>query len=548
MLKQYSQSDMYAFHMPGHKRKMGDFINPFRIDITEISGFDDLHHADGILKSSMDFAARVYGTDRSFYLVNGSTCGILSAIAAVTDIGDKIIVARNCHKSVWNAVFHRNLRVEYVYPRNIDKMCISGGISPLDVENAIKNNLDSKAVVIVSPTYEGIVSDVEKIAKIVHSYGMVLIVDEAHGAHFSFNDIVADRRKIFKNMGVLPKSSLECGADIVIQSLHKTLPSLTQTAILHLKTNYNNIEEKLTRYLQIYQSSSPSYILMASIDWCIRWMNDEGRTKSVDYYDKLIQCREQIGRLDNIEILDETEVGENGVYKLDIGKIVIGEKDMFYSGVEIADTLRKRFCLELEMSTGAYAIAMTSIADSIVGLERLVLALEIIDREITEKKEAARKKRIIEYKNLEDNILLKKNSQKYMQDKEVIEYASLDIQRKGKQQDMLDKVFKSSRIVMDLYDTSLKEKIEVSINEILGENISKENLSGENAVSKKTKKYVAADMIYVYPPGIPIVMMGEVLTKEAAEYIKFVLDAGLEVYGIKYNRNQNEIYINTVVM
>lgn len=261
LLTEYAGSDAYPFHMPGHKRREipdgvpGGFPDPYGIDITEIDGFDNLHHAEGILKNAMDEAAAVYGADRSWYLVNGSTCGILSAVFAVTENGGKILTARNCHKAVYHAIYLNRLKTEYLYPEEIAEFGINGGIQAEDVREALEKDAikyagkrecakkagdpekaensenrgscegiinskngrkkcaDIQAVLITSPTYEGVVSDIRAIAEAAHEYGVPLIVDEAHGAHLEF----ADQCHSF------PKSALECGADIVIQSLHKTM-------------------------------------------------------------------------------------------------------------------------------------------------------------------------------------------------------------------------------------------------------------------------------------------------------------------------------------
>ena len=159
---------------------------------------------------------------RTWFLVNGSSCGILAAISAVTNIGDKIIIGRNCHKAVYNCAKLRNLDVEYVYPSYIAKYGINGGYNKGEIENILKKNRDVKAVVLTSPTYDGIVSDIEEIARVVHKYNTVLIVDEAHGAHFGISEKI-------------PVPAYKLGADLVIESTHKTLPAMTQTALLHLK-------------------------------------------------------------------------------------------------------------------------------------------------------------------------------------------------------------------------------------------------------------------------------------------------------------------------
>ena len=219
-LQEYRAEDMYPFHMPGHKRKPLPFPNPYSIDITEIDGFDNLHHAEGILKEAQERAADLYGSKECFYLVNGSTCGLLAAICAATKKRDKVLVARNCHKAVYHALYLNELQAEYIYPV-ITKSGIQGQIEPEQVKKALLLNPDIAAVILTSPTYEGVVSDINAIAGIAHERGIPLIVDEAHGAHLGFG-------------AGFPENAVRQGADAVIMSLHKTLPSFTQTALLHL--------------------------------------------------------------------------------------------------------------------------------------------------------------------------------------------------------------------------------------------------------------------------------------------------------------------------
>ena len=213
-LKNYGESDHYGFHMPGHKRQTGipGMEKLYQIDVTEIEGFDDLHHPRGILKEAQERAARVFQAEETHFLINGSTVGILSALAGVTRRGDTVLVARNCHKSVYHAIYMKELKPVYLYPGFDQETGLNTQISPEDVRRALKADSTIRAVVIVSPTYEGIVSDVEKIGEEAHARGIPLIVDEAHGAHFGFHPY-------------FPGNSNTKGADLVVQSLHKTLPS-----------------------------------------------------------------------------------------------------------------------------------------------------------------------------------------------------------------------------------------------------------------------------------------------------------------------------------
>lgn len=365
-LKDNFKSDIYPLHMPGHKRSLypDGFEIPYGLDITEIEGFDDLHHPEGLLKDAMDKAASYYGTKATFYLVNGSSCGNLAAICSQTEYGDEILVSRNCHKSVYNAVKLRNLKT------NIIEINDDGEVSAHVIEDALKDNKNIKVCVITSPTYEGVVSDIESISKVCRNNNVKLIVDEAHGAHLLSEDF--------------PKSAIKCGADVVIQSLHKTLPSLTQTAVLHVCSEDVSVD-KIREYLGIFESSSPSYILMGSIDSCIDYMRECGMdelhafSKRLDkFYDSLMSLKVlKINRFEN-------------AYAHDKSKIVVSLNDTYFEeykklyndgfGILLGNILRYNYKIEVEMSAVDYIIAMTTIADTDDGLKRVADALLSIDK------------------------------------------------------------------------------------------------------------------------------------------------------------------------
>ena len=384
-LKAYKDSRIYPFHMPGHKRlQLGgikgetarsgmDFPNPFFVDITEVEGFDNLHHAQGILKQSMEWAARVYGADRTWYLINGSSCGILASVCGCTSPGGHILMSRNCHKAAYHAAYINHLRTSYVYPQDLPGLGIQGGILPEDVEKALEEHRDIQAVFIVSPTYDGVVSDVSKIADIVHRKGIPLIVDEAHGAHFRFG-------KWF------PDSALDMGADAVIQSVHKTLPSLTQTALLHIKGNYVN-SRNIERYLSIFQSSSPSYVFMASIENSIfvmdRMQRERDSVQMKEYEAHLMDLRRRLASMKNLRLVDRDIVGMGGVWDLDVSKIVVSTRGTALSGADLSSILREKYHLEMEMCGADYVTAITTVFDSPEGLQRLGDSLEEIDADVT---------------------------------------------------------------------------------------------------------------------------------------------------------------------
>ena len=487
-LTEYAGSDAYPFHMPGHKRREipdgipGGFPDPYGIDITEIDGFDNLHHAEGILKDAMDEAAAIYGTDRSWYLVNGSTCGILSAVFATTENGGKILTARNCHKAVYHAICLNRLEAEYLYPEEITEFGINGGIRAEDVRKALEkdamhcagNSGDVRgkitkiqAVLITSPTYEGVVSDIRAIADAAHEYGIPLIVDEAHGAHLEY----ADQCHSF------PKSALEYGADIVIQSLHKTLPCFTQTAILHVKGKLVD-QDRVSRYLSMFQTSSPSYLFMAGMERCIRYMDGDGRNEMVRYEERLEHFMKRMEGLQVLEVLDREICGKyRTVAGWDPSKIVVSTmRAEDFHGEELAETLRRKYHLEMEMTAPEYVIAMTSLMDTEEGFERLGTALLEIDGALRRRTESGRKEKAASEtpEGLESKL-------------------SHPVRR---------------MLICEAMDADT------------------ERTAFQDTVGK-----VSAEFVYLYPPGIPIIAPGEVFTDAIVEKIMAYKAAGLLVQG-----------------
>lgn len=363
-LKDYADSDYLSMHMPGHKRCMGEIGNPYFIDITEIDGFDNLHQAEGILLEAQERAASLYGSEETHYLVNGSTAGILSAISGCTSFGGNILLARNSHKSAYHAACLRGLHVRYIYPQSDEMMGINGVILPSDVEKSLRDHPELQAVMITSPTYDGVVSDVKAIAGIVHRYGISLIVDEAHGAHFPFS-------------GHFPEDSISCGADVVIHSLHKTLPSLTQTALIHLNGNLAD-RKKIRNFLSVYQSSSPSYVLMASLDNCVEWVSSHPYVFE-SFCKELQRVRKELRLLRSLKLLE--------IPGMDPCKILISVRNTGINGRELQNILRREFHVELEMACDSYVCAITTVADTKESFSRLLRALQEVDNRISGKKD-----------------------------------------------------------------------------------------------------------------------------------------------------------------
>lgn len=461
-LKQYAETDWYPWHMPGHKRQMVEFVNPFSIDITEIDGFDDLHHPEGILKDAMEYAAQIYGSEKTWFLINGSSCGILAAISAAVKPGGRILMARNCHKSAWHGALLQQSDVVCIYPEP-EPEGFYGVLTPEAVESALEKNSDIEAVIVVSPTYEGLVSDISGIAKAAHAHGCCLIVDEAHGAHFPYG----------KGMG-FPESALEKGADLVIQSLHKTLPSLTQTALLHLgKQGTQRVcAEQVEFYLRIYQSSSPSYVLLASIDRCIHLMaGEEGQKRMEAYAANLKSVREEL--YEKLEILTLYRPADASCY--DPSKFVITAPD----GEKLTKLLRRDYHLEPEMHTERYVILMSSPADTMEGFQRMVHALIDMDHRwkqwITEEK-----------------------TEKYV-----------------------DNRFYSHHLPVSAPEMAMKAAFAVKA-------------PWKWCALTEAEGHVCREFVYIYPPGIPLLIPGERIGEMQIQVIRLWEKNGLEVHGIRH--------------
>lgn len=464
-LKNYSDSDFYPFHMPGHKRNSdsGLLADFYQMDITEIDGFDNLHQPESIIKEAQERAAKLYGSQETYFLVNGSTAGILSAVSAVAGRGERLIIARNCHKAVYHAAFLNRLKLDYIFPDILEDYGIAGQIKAESLDEKIREILsedgegNGKAdkliagIVITSPTYDGICLDVEALAQVAHGYGIPLIVDQAHGAHFGMHP-------------AYPENAVKQNADFVIHSVHKTLPAPTQTALIHRNGKLTD-GELLRKYLRIYQSSSPSYLLMAGIDEGIRLTKEEGFAR----LDNLLRWREDflkgLENCQHIQVCPYTEPG----------KLMISVKDAVISGQMLSGILREKYHLEMEMAAGNYVVAILTMMDHKEGLERLLQALLAIDRELS-------------FRSNSSGIISRGN----------LGFCLLHSKKKA-----------------ELWEAYLSSYEKVKLDEARGE------ISGE--------------FINLYPPGIPILIPGEVIEQEAINVIKEYLNGGYTVQGVCEN-------------
>ncbi len=516
-LEKYIEKGTYPWHMPGHKRlpleKLENFWNGvYAHDFTEAKDLDDMHEPEMFIADSLAEMKKVYGTFATYMLVNGSTSGLMTAIHATCHRGDVILAARNCHKAVYNAICMLELEPEYIVPDYVDmrwhcganqsmsdrmtdacgkddcetregtdirgegdretpeRTDILGDISPDKLERAINTMIADgrkpSAVIITSPTYEGVISDIRIIAEIAHRYGIYLIVDEAQGAHLNFMEG--------------HETAMEQGADIVIESLHKTMPALTQTSLLHVMNP--KLDERVRRYLQIFQTSSPSYIFMQSMEKAVAF-GANNRAVFVEYGRRLKIFAEKCDNLRNIRLFRPgVNVSKNDegcsackVFDHDEGRLVfvvrpgtVDRSGQIFTGVMLADILADRYGLIVEMASVSYVICISSVVDSVDSYDILFKAIEEIDSGL-------------EYRSIVDG---------------------------SRAMDIISG--RRSAVVPGKAWDELSEMVplELSVGRISGA------------------------FVYAYPPGIPVLAPGEIVDERAVCGIDTMIRNGLNVSGV----------------
>ncbi len=367
-LKNFDKISPAYFCIPSHHRGKGassSFTEVFgktvlKYDLTETPLTDDLHEADGAIKEAESLASELFGSDRTFFLVNGTTCANEAMIISSVCEGEKILVARNCHKSVLMGLIISGASPVYIEPEISGVFSTFGSISPEKIELAFKNHPDIKAFILTSPTYYGIGSDLQKIADICHSHGVLLLVDEAHGSHFAFSD-------------KLPKTALSCGADMVSQSTHKTLNSMTQSSMLHVKGSLVDIS-KVDAALKIVQSTSPSYILMASLDAARQNAALNGRTAVCRMLDIASYIRSALSSIDGVSCPEN--VDGNEVFSFDKTRIVFSVKGI--SGFYLSEILFEKYNICCEMADNYNVVSIIGSSDSYEDADRLINAVKEI--------------------------------------------------------------------------------------------------------------------------------------------------------------------------
>ncbi|MBC7765115.1 MAG: aminotransferase class I/II-fold pyridoxal phosphate-dependent enzyme [Hyphomonadaceae bacterium] len=368
MLVAHAQKQGTSFHMPGHKagRGLGDFSphDLLALDTTELHDTDNLHAPTGAIKQAQELAAKAFGARHTFFLTGGSTAGILAMLAAVTKPNDRFIVDRNCHSAVINALILSRVQPIFVYPPLVNDLV--GGVTVDGVAQALRENPDVVGVFLTSPTYYGLSADIKGIADIVHQAGKILLVDEAHGAHFAFHDD-------------LPMTALSAGADMCVQSAHKTLPALTQSAYLHIGSDKID-KQQVQTMLQMFQSSSPSFLLMAYLDVARHILSTTGQQKLTYLLQRLKQLRAVL------PCVDEHLLGQAGISQMDWTRLVLDLDGLPTTGVEVAEILSKKHNIQVEMADRRYVMLITTIDNTDADFDKLLHAMQALASHQPQKK------------------------------------------------------------------------------------------------------------------------------------------------------------------
>jgi len=442
-----NKKKLYPFHMPGHKRNKKFLCdNLLSLDMTEIEDLDNLHEPKEIIKSLQEFCANIFGVKQSFFLVNGSTSGVLASVCAVCSPGDEIIILRNSHKSLYNALELSGAIPVYLYQERFFEFNLE--INYYELENLLKKNKNIKAVFITNPSYEGFSLDIKRIARITHEYKKILIIDEAHGTHFNFHD-------------KFPVSAIQSGADIIINSLHKNLNALTQCAVLHV--NNKNINcELLKKFVLLFQTTSPSYVFMASIERCLEKILEKNIFER--YINKILDIRAKFKSNKILKLIDKKFIN---IFDLDISKLVFIINSNLSANM-INKILRDKYKIQIEMSGINYLIILTSIADINRGYKLLTHAIKNLEKKLVYKQ-------------------IKNNSQEIIKNK----------------------------IIMSPREVLFKNKKYIKLKESLDK--------------------ICADFVIAYPPGVPVIVPGEIISREIIRLIIFYLENHVNIIGLHNN-------------
>ncbi|MDD2371684.1 MAG: aminotransferase class I/II-fold pyridoxal phosphate-dependent enzyme [Firmicutes bacterium] len=367
-LLKYVKSKKVHFDVPGHKRNpktelLKDFFNHklIELDASSAKPLDMIGTPTGVIKEASQLMAKAFLSEDAFLMVNGTTAGVQNMIMSVLKPGDKIILPRNVHKSAINALILSGAMPVYVEPVIDDKLGIAHGVTVDGVKNAINNNLDAKAVLIINPTYYGATSDLKEIISLTRLHNMIFLCDEAHGSHFYFNDS-------------LPLGAMSVGADMSAVSLHKTGGSLTQSSVLlahrrHIDTHI------IQRTIELTQTTSPSYLLLSSLDVAREVLINSGKELLDEAIELSEYARNKINNIGDYYVLGRELIGQPGIFDLDLTKLSIKVSDIGLTGIEVYDILRDSYNIQVELGDIHTIMAIVSIGDTRINMDILIDAL-----------------------------------------------------------------------------------------------------------------------------------------------------------------------------
>ncbi len=471
-LMEYVARDTIPFHVPGHKKGQGvdpefkHFIgdNPFKIDVTVFKLVDSLHHPTGPIREAQALAADAYGSDATFFSIHGTSGAIQAMIMSVVGAGDTIIVPRNVHKSVTAGIILSGAVPVYMQPELDKNLGIANGVLPETVEQTLRENPHAKAVLIINPTYYGVSTDLKRIAEIVHSYDIPLIVDEAHGPHLKFHE-------------ALPMSAMEAGADLCSQSTHKIIGAMTQGSLLHVRTKYVDVA-RVQQIMNLLQTTSPSYILMASLDTSRRQIALEGKELLDGAIALASYVRGEINQIPGFYCYGDELLGQPGVFAIDPTKICITCRDLGITGFDLDMILSNKYHIQMELSDLYNVLAVGSFGDTRENMDRLLDALREISSEYMN--ENTRKADFLDIPPIPKQVLIPREA------------------------------FNGAKLSVPLAD---------SVGEVSGE------------------------FLMAYPPGIPILCPGEVITEEIVNYVQDLKKTGLYVQGTEDPKVENILVV-----
>ncbi|PHM08507.1 aminotransferase class I/II-fold pyridoxal phosphate-dependent enzyme [Nostoc sp. 'Peltigera malacea cyanobiont' DB3992] len=448
------------FYTPGHKlgegisQPLADLLGKavFRADLTELADLDNLFAPQGVIQEAQQLAAEAFGALQTWFLVNGSTCGIEAAILATCGTGDKIILPRNVHSSAIAGLILSGAIPIFLNPEYDPVLDIAHSITPNAVESALQQHPDTKAVLIVYPTYYGVCGDLSAIANITHQYNVPLLVDEAHGAHFAFHP-------------ELPTPALAAGADLTVQSTHKVLGAMTQASMLHIRGNRIDCD-RISKALQLVQSTSPSYLLLASLDAARQQMAMHGKMLMSRTLQLAEEARTRISQIPELSVLEMPQLEESpGFVALDKTRLTVTVSGLGLTGFEADEILDEKFAVTAEFASLQHLTFIISLGNTPADIEKLVQGFTTLAKE---------------YRR--SNLTVKNQ-------------VGLNLDR------TLDYALQLS-----------PREAFFAVSEILP--------------LTQTNKRICAEIVCPYPPGIPVLMPGEVITKSVLEYLQQIQSMG----------------------